>query len=203
VAPLRAIALNCTLKRSPAPSSCELLLEQVLSALAGHGVEGTIVRVVDRDVRPGVTSDEGDGDQWPEIRRMVLDADVLVLGTPTWLGQPSSVCKRVLERMNAFLRETDDRGRRITLDRVAGVAVVGNEDGAHHVCAELYQALNDVGFTLPGVAGTYWNDEVSTLREYRELEETPSATASSTARMARHLAHLAAALRERPYPAGE
>jgi multimeric flavodoxin WrbA len=198
--PLSAIALNCTLKRSPEPSSCELLLGQVLAALDEQGVGGAIIRVADHDVLPGVTSDEGRGDEWPAIRSRILDADIVVLGTPIWLGQPSSICKRVLERMDAFISETDEEGRRITLDRVAGVAVVGNEDGAHHVCAELFQALNDVGFTIPAVASTYWTDETSTLRDYRDLSETPSATAKSTARLASHLAHLAAALRERPFP---
>jgi multimeric flavodoxin WrbA len=201
MAELTAVALNCTLKRSPEPSSCGHLLDQVMGALGDHGVGGSLVRVVDHDVKPGVTSDEGDGDAWPHLRRQVLDADILLIGTPIWLGQPSSVCKRVLERMDAFLAEEDERGRRITLDRVAGVAVVGNEDGAHHVCAELFQALSDVGFTLPAVGATYWTDEVSTLREYRELRETPPATARSTSRLALHLAHLARALREHPYPA--
>lgn len=198
---LRVVALNCTLKRSPDPSSCELLLQQVLDALAEHDAAGPILRMADRAILPGVTSDEGDGDEWPDVRRQLLEADILVMGTPIWMGQPSSICKRALERMDAFIAETDDAGRRITLDRVAGVAVVGNEDGAHHVCAELFQALGDVGFTIPAIASTYWTDETSTLRDYRDLPETPEATATSTARMALHLAHLARALRERPYPA--
>jgi multimeric flavodoxin WrbA len=199
---LTAIALNCTLKRSPEPSSCELLLSQVLAALEDHGVAGELVRVADQAVLPGVSSDEGEGDAWPALRRRILDARILVLGTPIWLGQPSSVCKRVLERMDAFIGETDEAGRRVTLDRVAAVAVVGNEDGAHHVSAELYQALNDVGFTIPAVAAAYWTDEVGRYREYRELAETPEATATSVARVARHLVHLASALARDPYPAG-
>jgi multimeric flavodoxin WrbA len=199
---LRAIALNCTLKRSPEPSSCERLLEQVLAALGAHGVPGELVRVADHDILPGVTSDEGEGDAWPALRRRILDARILVLGTPIWMGQPSSVCKRVLERMDAFISETDDAGRRITLDRVAAVAVVGNEDGAHHVSAELFQALNDVGFTIPAVASTYWTDEVGRYRDYIDLPETPEATATSLERVALHLVHLAAALARAPYPSG-
>ena len=105
MAPLSAVALNCTLKASPTKSSCELLLSHVLSNLADHDVEGEILRVVDFDVHPGVSSDEGNGDQWPELRRRILDADILILGTPIWMGHPASVCQRVLERCDAFLAE--------------------------------------------------------------------------------------------------
>lgn len=198
---LKAIALNCTLKSSPGASSTGKLLGEVLEALAEHDVTGEIVRIADFDVRPGVTSNEGPGDEWPGLRTLVLDADILVMGTPIWMGQPSSVCKRVLERMDAFISETDERGRRISVDRVAGVAVVGNEDGAHHVCAELFQALNDVGFTVPAMASTYWTDEVSKLRDYQDLPERPDTVKDSTEQMALHLAHLAGALRGLPYPA--
>ena len=141
---MRAIALNCTLKASDKVSSTERLLLQVLEAMARYEVTAELVRVADLDIKPGVTSDEGPGDAWPDLRRRILAADILIVGTPIWLGQPSSVCKRVLERMDAFLSETDEAGRMVSFGKVAAVAVVGNEDGAHHVCAELYQALNDV-----------------------------------------------------------
>jgi multimeric flavodoxin WrbA len=146
---VKALAVNCTLKRSPAESSCELLLGELLDEMGKHGVEGEIVRLVDLDIKPGVTSDEGQGDDWPALRRRILDADIFGLGTPIWLGHPSSLCQRVLERLDAFLDEQDGRGRMVSYDRVAFVAVVGTEDGAHHVFAELAQGLSDVGFTLP------------------------------------------------------
>jgi multimeric flavodoxin WrbA len=102
--PLRAIALNCTLKTSPATSSTDVLLGELCDALRKEGVEvDEPVRVVDLDIRSGVTSDEGDGDAWPDVCRRILDADILVLGTPVWMGQPSSVAKRVLERLDALL----------------------------------------------------------------------------------------------------
>lgn len=199
---MRAVALNCTLKASPAPSSCELLLRQVLDALAGQGVEGEIVRVVDHDVKPGVSSDEGAGDAWPGIRERILAADVLVLGTPIWMGQPSSVCKRVLERLDALLSETDDAGRMVSYDRVAVCAVVGNEDGAHHVSAEVFQALNDVGFTIPAGGVTYWVGEAMGSIDYRDLPQTPEKVAATTAQLARNAAHLARLLGAGGYPAG-
>ena len=157
--PLTAIAFNCTLKPGKEKSSTDKLLERVLDELKGHDVEGEIVRVVDLNIKPGVTSDEGAGDDWPALRKTLLAADILVIGTPIWLGQPSSVAKRVLERMDAFLDETDDQGRMPSYGKVAFVAVVGNEDGAHHCAAEIFQALNDVGFTIPAGAGTYWVGE--------------------------------------------
>jgi multimeric flavodoxin WrbA len=113
--------------------------------------------VADHVVPPGVKTDEGDGDEWPAIHEKILAAQILVIATPTWLGQPSSVSKRVLERMDAMLSETDARGRPVAFDRVAGFVVTGNEDGAHHVVAELAQALVDIGYTVPGQSSTYWH----------------------------------------------
>jgi multimeric flavodoxin WrbA len=200
---LRALGLNCTLKLGDDPSSTDLLVTQVLDALAKEGVETDgPVRVADLDIKPGVRSDEGDGDEWPGLRRRILDADILVFGTPIWLGQPSSIAKRVTERMDAFLGETDDQGRMVSFDRVAVVAVVGNEDGAHHVSAELYQALNDVGFTLPANAVTYWVGEAMGSTDYKDLGREREGVTSATAAAARNAAHLARLLRESGYPSG-
>lgn len=121
-----AVALTCSLKPSPAPSSSELIAQQVLEKLAACGVEGDTIRLVDYDIRPGVEIDMGDGDQWPEVRARILDADVLLVSTPTWLGQMSSVAKRMLERLDAELSETDERGRPIMFGKIAVAAVVGN-----------------------------------------------------------------------------
>ncbi len=198
--PLTAIALNCTLKGGDASSSTDRLLYEFLASLGGHGVTGEVVRVANFNVRPGVTSDEGEGDEWPGLRRRILDADILLLGTPIWMGQPSSICKRVLERMDAFLGETDDEGRMVSYGKVAAVAVVGNEDGAHHVSAELYQALNDVGFSLAANAVTYWVGEAMGSVDYGDLEETPDRIAKTTAMAARNTVHLARLLKDTPYP---
>ena len=155
--PLRALALVCSLKPSPTPSSSDLIARQVLEQLAQHDVTSEVVRVVDHDVKPGVEKDMGDGDAWPAIREKVLAADVLVLATPTWLGQTSSVMQRALERMDALLSETDADGVPVAFNKVAGFVVTGNEDGAHHIISQLAQAAIDIGFTVPGQAWTYWN----------------------------------------------
>ena len=201
--PLKAVAFNCTLKSTESssdPSSTDRLLSEVLAALAEHNVTGEVIRAADHDTKPGVTSDEGPGDAWPALREKVLAADILLIGTPIWLGQPSSVCKRVLERMDAFLEETDDQGRMVSFGRVAAVAVVGNEDGAHHVSAEVFQALNDVGFTIPAGAVAYWVGEAMGDTNYIDLKETPEVVQKATATLARNVAHLANLLKEREYP---
>lgn len=201
--PLTAIALSCTLKASPAESSTDLLCQQILDALADDGVEGSLIRVADHDIKPGVSSDEGDGDAWPALRQEVLDADILVLGTPIWMGQPSSVCKRVLERMDAFIGETDDGGRLVSYDSVAVVAAVGNEDGAHHVAAECYQALSDVGFTIPANGQAYWVGEAMGSTDYKDLDAPPEKVTQTVTDVARNAAHLARLLQADPYPAAE
>jgi hypothetical protein len=143
--PLRAVALVCTLTPSPARSSSELIAQQVLSALGGHGVRG--------------------------------------------------------ERLDAELAETDDLGRPLTYGKVAIVAVVGNEDGAHKISADLFQGLNDVGFTIPAGGVTYWNGEAMHTVDYQDLDEVPERVATTTATVAGNAAHLARLLRAERYPA--
>jgi multimeric flavodoxin WrbA len=198
---LTALALNCTLSPSPAASSTQLLLDQVLDAFEQHDVSGDTVRVVDHDVRPGVEVDMGDGDAWPALRARLLAADILVLATPTWVGHASSVAQRVIERLDAEISETDEQGRPLTFGKVAVAVVVGNEDGAHKIVADLFQALDDVGFTVPAQGSVYWNGEAMSGVDYKDLDETPEAVATTTATLAANAAHLARLLTERPYPA--
>ncbi len=199
--PLRVLALGCTLKPSPAASSSDLIAGQLLDLFRGHGAAGELVRVVDHDVKPGVEADMGDGDAWPALRRKVHDADILLVATPTWMGHMSSVAQRVLERLDAELSETDDQGRPAMFGKVAVAAVVGNEDGAHKIIADLFQALNDTGFSVPAQGGTYWNGEAMRGGDYNDLDETPEAVASANATLVRNAVHLARLLRERQYPA--
>ncbi|OAN40774.1 flavodoxin family protein [Microbacterium sp. H83] len=198
---LTALAISCTLKPSPAESSTDLLASQILAALATHGVTGETVRAVDLAISPGVEADMGEGDEWPTLRTKVLAADILVFVTPTWMGQHSSVAQRVLERLDAELGETDDDGRPILFDKVAIAGVVGNEDGAHHISAILFQALNDVGYTVPAQTSVYWNGEAMQGVDYKDLPETPEKTAAATATAARNAAHLARILKAEAYPA--
>jgi multimeric flavodoxin WrbA len=198
---LTALVLNCTLKPAPTASSTEVLGNELLEELSRHGVEGEMVRVVDEHVRFGVQTDEGAGDGWPAVRQKMLDAQILIVATPIWMGQPSAVCKMALERLDAELGETDDEGRMLTYGKVAGVAVVGNEDGAHHVSAEVYQALSDVGFTIPANGVTYWVGEAMQGTDYKEMDPRPEKTEQTTRTLAANTAHLARLLADKPYPA--
>ena len=198
---LSVLLLNCTLKHAPEASSCQLIAEQLLGGFAGPGIDGDIVRVVALEVAPGVDADMGDGDEWPGLRERVLAADILGVCTPTWLGHMSSVAQRVLERLDAELSATDDQGRPILYGRVAVTAVLGNEDGAHKITADLHQALNDVGFTMPAQGGTYWNGAAMEKTDYKDLPETPEPVAQANATLVRNAVHLARLLAQQPYPA--
>lgn len=171
-----------------------------MAALGEHGVEGEVIRIADHDVRPGVQVDMGEGDAWPSIRAKVLAADILILSTPIWLGHPASVAQRVLERLDGELSESDDQGRLLTYGKAAAVCVVGNEDGAHKVSADLFQALNDVGFSLAPGAVTYWVGAAMEGTDYQDLDKTPDTVASTTRTLAANTAHLARRLRDAPYP---
>lgn len=142
----------------------------------------------------------GEGDEWPPIRRQILDSEILVIATPTWLGRPSSIAQRVLERMDAMISETDEDERPVAYNRVAGVVVTGNEDGAHHVISEVSGALIDIGFTIPGQAWTYWNKGPGPGQDYQETEEGHEWSHSTGRTAAANLLAAARALQAKPIP---
>lgn len=197
---LTALALNCTLKPT-GDSSTDAMIAVLADAFADHGVTiGETIRVAAHDVKPGVSSDEGEGDDWPAIREKILAADILILGGPIWMGQIGSVAKRVLERLDAFISETDDQGRMPSYSKVAVAAIVGNEDGAHWSSAQLFQSLNDVGFTIPAVAACYWVGEAMGSVDFKDLDETPEKVVKTAKMVASNAAHLAGLLKDKPYP---
>lgn len=198
---MKALLINCTLKASPDKSNSEALAEVVADALRDQGVEVASVRPVDHSVPPGVESEMGEGDEWPGICAQILDSEILIFATPTWLGRPSSIAQRVLERMDAMISETDGDGRPVAYNRVAGVVVTGNEDGAHHVISEISGALGDIGFTIPGQAWTYWNRGPGPGEDYSETEEGHEWSHSTGRAAAANLLAVARALEGKPIPA--
>jgi multimeric flavodoxin WrbA len=198
---LSALILGCSLKPSPHESSTDVLSSQLSEALSAYNVSSEHIRVVDHTVLPGVDTDMGEGDEWPAIREKMLAADILIIATPTWAGHMSSVAMRVIERLDAELGETDDSGLPLVYNKVAGAVVVGNEDGAHAICAALFQSLNDYGFTIPAAGATYWNGEAMGKVDYKDLESTPENVESTTKQLAANLAHLARVLKQLPYQA--
>ena len=198
---MKALLINCTLKPSPEKSNTEALAEVVADALRGEGVEVDSVRAVDHSILPGVETEMGEGDEWPGIHSRLLDSEILVFATPTWLGRPSSVAQRVLERMDAMLAEIDEEERPVAYNRVAGVVVTGNEDGAHHVISEVSGALADIGFTIPGQAWTYWNKGPGPGEDYSETEEGHEWSHSTGRAAAANLLAAARALEANSIPA--
>lgn len=197
---LTALALNCTLKPK-GESSTDAMIAVLADAFKAHDVTITeTIRVAAYDVKPGVTSDEGDGDAWPAIREKILAADILILGGPIWMGQTGSVARRVMERMDAFISETDDQGRMPSYSKVAVAAIVGNEDGAHFSSAQIFQSLNDVGFTIPAVAACYWVGEAMGSVDFKDLDETPEKVTQTAKMVASNAAHLAGLLKGSAYP---
>jgi multimeric flavodoxin WrbA len=176
------------------------MADHVCEELRDAGVKTESLRMVDYAILPGVEADMGDGDEWPKIRQTILDSAILVLSTPVWVGHPSSIAQRVLERLDAELSNTDDAGRPVMVGKVAIVAVVGNEDGAHKVIADMFQGLNDIGFTIAAQGGTYWNGEAMQTTDYKDLDEVPEPVAKTTAAAARNAAFLAGLLRGEQYP---
>jgi multimeric flavodoxin WrbA len=192
---MRALILNCSLKKSPEPSNTQLLADVVGKELGNLGVSVETVRIVDHVVAPGVATDLGDpSDDWPGIHDQLLASEILVIATPTWLGHPSSIAQRVLERMDAMMTETGQDDRPVAFDRVAGVVVTGNEDGAHHVISEVAGGLVDIGYTVPGQAWVYWNMGPGPGPSYSDTDHGHDWAHSTATAMARNLHRVATAL---------
>ncbi|MEO8142132.1 MAG: flavodoxin family protein [Sphingomicrobium sp.] len=201
--PTTVIAINATLKKSgKEPSSTDAMIDLIASFLKDRNADLVeTIRLADHDILPGVTSDEGEGDAWPDIRTRILAADVLIFATPIWMGQPSSVAKRAMERMDAFLSETDDAGRTPAYGKVAVFAIVGNEDGAHFCTAAMAQSLNDVGWTIPAASACYWVGEAMGDVDFKDLKTVPKVIKDTARMVASNAVHLAELLKAKPYPA--
>ncbi|HWH27659.1 MAG TPA: NAD(P)H-dependent oxidoreductase [Mycobacteriales bacterium] len=170
---LRAVVVNCTLTPSPGLSHTQLLLDRAIGLLCDQGVEVDVVRAVDHVIAPGVQPDMtehgADRDDWPAIQQRVLDADILLLGTPIWLGDKSSVCTRVIERLYSYSGLTNDAGQYLYYGRVGGVVVTGNEDGVKHVAMNVLYSLQHLGYVIPPQADAGWIGEVGPGPSYGDL----------------------------------
>lgn len=200
---MRAVVLNCTLKPSPATSSTEALAQVLVQELEQGGAEVETIRLVDLNIRPGVENDMGEGDDWPAVNARLKAANIVVIATPIWLGQQSSVCMRALERMDAWFGDTDDSGRPVAFGKVAGVVVTGNEDGAHHIVGTVCQGLIDMGFTIPGQSWTYWHLGPGPGPDYTETDQGHDYSDRVGRNAARNLLALAKAITPETYPVPE
>ena len=200
---MKALILNCTLKPSPETSSTQALAQVVIDELRAGGVETELVRLVDLNIKPGVKTDQGEGDDWPRVHEKIMAANIVVFATPTWVGQMSSVCMRALERMDALFEETDDSGRPVAFGKVAGIVITGNEDGAHHIVATVSQALIDMGFTIPAQSWTYGHLGPGPGPDYVETDQGHDYADRVGRNAARNLLALARVLKPDTYPVPE
>lgn len=198
---LKALFLNCTLKKSPEESNTEALIEMVRAHFDELGVESEVIRPVDYEIPFGVVSDMGEGDRWPEILEKIKAADILIMGMSIWFGVRSSVAQLVIERLDGTYEETNDAGQYPMYSKVGGVVVTGNEDGAH-ACAEttLFN-LTHLGFAVPPNADTYWVGEAGPGPSFIEAggKDHPYTRKTSTW-MAHNVVHLARILKQNPIP---
>jgi multimeric flavodoxin WrbA len=160
---LRAVYVNCTLKRSPDPSHTQLLVDRSVAVMEKQGVTVEQVRAVDVDtafgVYPDMTEHGWPTDDWPSVQEKVMAADILVLATPIWLGDKSSVCTRVIERLYGSSGILNERGQYAYYGRVAGCLVTGNEDGIKHIAMNVLYSLQHLGYTIPPQADAGWIGE--------------------------------------------
>ena len=168
---LKAVYLNCTLKKSPEPSHTERLMRNSMAIMESAGVSVDMLRVADHDVAFGIYPDMRehgfDTDVWPEVFwPKVRDADILVIGTPIWLGEESSLCRIVIERLYAHSGQLNDDGQSIFYGRTGGVIVTGNEDGIKHVAMTVLYALQHVGYAIPPQADAGWIGEAGPGASY-------------------------------------
>jgi multimeric flavodoxin WrbA len=198
---LKAVLLNCTLKKSPAVSNTQALMDIVIGTLEGLDVECESIRVVDYNVPFGVSSDEGDGDEWPQILEKVIAADILIIGMPIWFGVRSSVAQLVIERLDGTYNSTNEVGQYPLYNTVAGVVVTGNEDGAHDCSATTLFNLSHLGCTIPPNADTYWVGEAGPGPSFIEANGAEHPYTRKTAGwMAHNVVHFARMLKENPIP---
>ena len=148
---LKAVLLNCTLKKSPEVSNTEALMLKVIEVLGSLDVDCELIRVVDHNIPFGVESDMGDGDEWPGILEKIMGADILIMGMSIWFGVRSSVAQMVIERLDGTYNTTNEVGQYPLYNKVAGVVVTGNEDGAHAAAESTLFNMTHLGCTvLPG-----------------------------------------------------
>jgi multimeric flavodoxin WrbA len=157
---MKALLINCTLKRSPDFSNTGALINKAVKLLEEAKVKTEVIRLTDYDVKSGNSSDEGKGDEWPEILKKIKDAEILIIGTPIWMGHLASTSQRVIERLDAIFHEegtTDKKnGQYFTYNKVAGCLVTGNEDGAHSCAAQVLWSMQELGYTIPPNVNAYW-----------------------------------------------
>jgi multimeric flavodoxin WrbA len=199
---LKAIFLNCTLKKSPEISNTQALIDKAITLFEENGVDCEVIRMVDHYIPFGISSKEDGKDEWPEILEKIKKSEILVIGSPIWFGVRSSVAQLVLERLDGSYMETDpDTGQFPMYGKVAGVIVTGNEDGAHNVAAHTLFNLSHLGFTIPPNVDTYWLGPAGPGPSYIEAKGDKHLYTNKTVRfMVDNLVFMANLIKHNPIP---
>ena len=200
---LSAAYINCTLKRSPAVSNTQGLADHSIAIMRKLGVSVEVIRAVDSDIATGVgpdmTEHGWDRDDWPAIFEIVMSADILVLLTPIWLGEKSSVCTRVIERLYGNSHLLNEKGQWSYYGRVGGCIVTGNEDGIKHCAMNILYSLQHLGYAIPPQADAGWIGEAGPGPSYLDPDSggpQNDFTARNTTFMTWNLLHLARILKD-------
>jgi multimeric flavodoxin WrbA len=199
---LKALLLNASLKSSENISNTESLMNEAVTIFRDKGIETEMLRLADYKIAFGVSADEGNGDEWPLILNKVKEADILILGTPIWLGEKSSLATQAIERLYGSGSMTNDKGQYIYYNKVGGVVVTGNEDGAKHASSSILYSLSHIGFTVPPNVDTYWVGEAGPGPSFIEARGKENEfTMQHNQIMTYNLIHFARLLKEHPIPA--
>ena len=197
----RALFLNCTLKPSPTESNTDSLIAKVIEQFDRLGVESETIRVVDHHVAFGAAMDEGNGDGWPGVLDQIRACDILIIASPVWLGERSSVAKMVAERLDATTYQLDDRNQHEMYGKVAGAIAVGESDGGQGAIKSILYDLTIAGLTVPPNADVYWVNEAGLGGPYLESNGDTCYFVNERVRwMAANLSYLARLLQTNPYP---
>lgn len=200
---LKALFLNCTLKRSPELSHTDGLITISQAIMEKNKVTVEVLRPVDYEIAYGVYGDMTkygwEHDDWPSIYQKVLNADILVMTSPIWLGQKSSICTKVIERLYANSADLNEKGQYAYYGRVAGCLITGNEDGGKHCSMHILYSLQHLGFTIPPQADSYWVGEAGPGPSYLDPDSggpKNDFTNRNTTFMTWNLLHLARLLKD-------
>lgn len=198
---MKAVILIASLKSTDEKSNTEALAEKVQMIYKNEEVDSEIIRLADYNIAYGVAPDMGEGDEWPAIFEKVKAADILIIGTPLWLGEKSSIATLAIERLYGSSSETNDKGQAIYYNKVGGVIVTGNEDGAKHASASILYGLSHMGFVIPPNVDTYWVGEAGPGPSYMDAGQQNDFTKKHVELLAYNTIHLARILKEIPIPA--
>jgi len=171
---IKALIINCTLKRSPEKSNTQILADKIVTEFNSLGVITEAIRFVDYDIKHGTTSNEGNGDQWPIVLEKIKQCDICIIAAPIWMGRSASTVQQIFERLDDVFYNKElqnkETGQFFPYNKVGGAVITGNEDGAHEVAAHILWGMQEIGFTIPPNVNSYWVGMAGGSKNYGDGE---------------------------------